>query len=375
MTDVLTLLTEANPVRADELAPMDFSVLHPRRPRNRLILAAVAAVLIAGGATSIAVGALGGSSPSSGSGQPAIGPFGGPTLEHPLLRGEPIPLALAPAMLGAPVVLPDSSFVRPSDFGVVEGVSRDGQRALGVTFPAQGLIVIYERPGIHDPQATFEGIANSEPGSTRLISLAGTPAVATPRGPETSSWSSIEFVAGGTTVTMLSHSDLQSLQRAAQSIVDHPAGATLVLGGVQLPPLLIAGRVPLWEASSALGGPLALPDRSLMNRATTGLAWVQCARPVRRSQPCTLWVTSRSLSVIYERPSPWPHSRSDYKEFAENMPRGAVRDLDGVPAVISAGARSIYFTVGGTRVVVGGHLALPRLEEIARSIVERSRAK
>jgi hypothetical protein len=191
-----------------------------------------------------------------------------------------------------------------------------------------------------------------------------------------SAWHSLEFVAGGTTIVAMGRLDLSTLEGVAQSIVEHSAAATLVPGGVKLPPVL-PGEVPLSEASSALGASVALPARPVGNRAhlLNVLAPVDCTRPPIPSRPCTVWATVGPLTLIYERPAPWPNSRADYEQFAKEMPGGSVIELDGVPAVVSTVARSIYFTVSGTRVVVAGYLPPARLRTIARSIVDRSRSK
>jgi len=63
--DVMALLAEANPVRVDDLAQMDFPDLARRRSHGRLLLVAAAAVVAAGATASIAVFAFPSSHPTA----------------------------------------------------------------------------------------------------------------------------------------------------------------------------------------------------------------------------------------------------------------------------------------------------------------------
>jgi hypothetical protein len=144
-------------------------------------------------------------------------------MERPLqgLAAQPITLTDAPDTLGGPVVLPENSFVRPSDAGAVWGATAEaGQAGVGVAFPAQRLIIQYERPPIPDPLAIFQGMAKEDPGSELIYLNGGVPAIAMAQTSDPSSWGSIQFVAGGTTITVLGHDDQATLQSVAQSILD-----------------------------------------------------------------------------------------------------------------------------------------------------------
>ncbi len=223
--DAMTLLAAANPVQMEDIAPMDFPVPGRHWSRKSLVLVAATAVLVAGAAGSIALGALRSAPSHRGSTHHvtrSLGPYVPPlTMERPLqgLAAEPITLAEAPKVLGAPVVLPDNSFVHPADAGPVWGVREDGQGGVGVAFPAQGIVVQYKRPPVPDPLANYESRVKEDPGMS-LIDLNGTPGVAIAQLPDGSNWASIEFEAGGTSIVVLGHYDRRTLQQVAQSIVD-----------------------------------------------------------------------------------------------------------------------------------------------------------
>ena len=123
-------------------------------------------------------------------------------------------------------MLPDSSQVTPSDAGAVwlgqmhGDASTDTSTAVAVTFPSQGLLIQYARPPIADPLANYQQFASQSPGSQVIYLNGGVPALALAAPPDGSGWTSVKFVAGGTTIIVLGHSDEASLQAIAQSILN-----------------------------------------------------------------------------------------------------------------------------------------------------------
>jgi hypothetical protein len=158
-----------------------------------------------------------------------IGPAGAvATMDHPLGGfGQPVSSTAAVSALGGPVTLPDTARVTPSDAGAfwAATTSSDGESSVSVavTFPAQGLIIQYLRPPIPHPLANFQSFVRDNPGSS-VIDLNGTPARAIAQTPDPSSWGSIEFVAGGTTIAVMGQADEATLQPVAQSILDRSRG-------------------------------------------------------------------------------------------------------------------------------------------------------
>lgn len=223
MTDVLTLLSEANPVRVEDLAALDRPDLVLRRPRRRIVVA-VALVGAALAASLIGVFVSGGSPPRSvvvRSAEPT------PTIARPLPRptAREVSLQDAAAALGAPIVLPDTSLVGRSDVGAVWIDTSTPVTDVAVTFPAQGIIVQYSRPVFYPKtesvSALYESEAKSNPG-TSVTDLNGVPALATEQNSDQTeaNFGSIEFVAHGTVIGVLGHYDEASLKAIAQSIVD-----------------------------------------------------------------------------------------------------------------------------------------------------------
>jgi hypothetical protein len=96
-----------------------------------------------------------------------------------------------------------------------------------------------------------------------------------------------------------------------------------------------------------------------------------------------IWIPfpAESVSIVYQRPSPWPRTLRQYRMEAKHRRVSRVVELHGVPAwevppnVDHHYPGSISFRVGGARVIVSGHRTAAWLEAIARSIVDRARAK
>lgn len=251
--DVITLLAAANPVRVDDLASMDIPTLG-RHSSSRLVLAIAAAALFAGAAALIGFFAVPDTSP-----QPPATTTGGKELipaPHALV---PLNQALSEASksFGAPVVLPDTALLKPSDAdptaylqwwpsslpspepGVQDPVSK-----LDVRFSSAGLIIEYTPTAIAScgdascstiyPNALDQWKAAIYPGSParQIIYLSdGTPALITTSqtandllfrlGPlQINIWDPPSNDGTASTVatpTTISAADLQTL---AQSIVD-----------------------------------------------------------------------------------------------------------------------------------------------------------
>jgi hypothetical protein len=223
--DVMTLLAAANPVRLDavpqtSLSPDSILARRPR-PSGRVVL--VAAVLLAAVAAGLvgflAVGGHGAKPQFGGNGPGAVG------------RSNPswktIPLADASAALGAPLVLPNTELVQPTD-AASEVRTEDCSTSactIYVSFPAQSLGIRYTRPApFPDPSAQWEEdvkSAGSHHAQAELVDLNGTPGdyIDYP-----GVKSLVEFVANGTWIivygdTYGEHDEL-TLQSVAQSIVD-----------------------------------------------------------------------------------------------------------------------------------------------------------
>lgn len=101
----------------------------------------------------------------------------------------------------------------------------DTETAVAVTFPSKGLILRYQRPPIPNPLENFQSFARAAP-DAQVISLGSVPAQAIPERPGGSNWASIEFVAGGTTIDVMGHTSIASLQVVAQSVLSRTPTAT-----------------------------------------------------------------------------------------------------------------------------------------------------
>ena len=159
----------------------------------------------------------------------AQGPNPPVTLAQPLAGGERVSMSDAVSAWGGAIPLPDTPQVAASDVGTVwlnqvPGETKgDSQTAVGVTFPSQGLIIRYVRPGLPDPLAYFQAIDKLGLGS-RLIWLdSSTPAVYTPGAADPadeSEWGKMEIDAGGALIGVFGRSDEASLRAVALSIVN-----------------------------------------------------------------------------------------------------------------------------------------------------------
>ncbi len=211
--EVMTMLSDANPVRVEDLAEsaLPGSILVRRRRPSRLGLAV--AVMVAALAASL-TGVFAFSGHSSGPRSRASRPGTGVPVGH-------LPLAAASSTLGAAVVLPNTALVNPSDADhTVEtacppkGDAMETSCQVSVNFPAQGLMVTYVRPGESDPQSSFEKVVQQDP-SAQLVSLNGVPALFVQ---QEQSW--IEFETAGTEITVQGNYDEPTLQSVAKSILD-----------------------------------------------------------------------------------------------------------------------------------------------------------
>jgi hypothetical protein len=220
--EVMTMLSDANPVRVEDLADsaMPGSIFGRRRSRPpiRRLATAAAAMSTALAASLIGVFAFGGH--SSGVRSHPSGPGGGAPLGH-------IPLVDASGRLGATVVLPNTALVSPQDADdTVETAcppkddTMESACQIVVSFPEQGLTVTYVRPGEPDPKASFEQTVQQDP-SARLVSLNGVPALFVQ---QEQSW--IEFETGGTEITVKGSYSEAQLRSVAQSIVDRSSSSS-----------------------------------------------------------------------------------------------------------------------------------------------------
>lgn len=197
----------------------------------RIVLLLVCAALAAAG--TFAVVRATSSVPVSPRQSGALGPDSTFTLEQPLPvpGAKQVSMSDAEAAFGGPIALPNTAQASPSDVGVVWMARGRGdakgetQTTVRVTFPSEGLIVAYERPAIPDPLAFIQQSVKDIP-ATHMIYLSGVPAWVLPELPDDPlSWDSIEFVTGGATVFLFSHTGVASLQPVAQSIIDRATAA------------------------------------------------------------------------------------------------------------------------------------------------------
>jgi hypothetical protein len=155
------------------------------------------------------------------------------TLAQSILDRTPAPSQVATAdassVLGAPVVLPETSLVQPSDAAPMSSAACPSQPTteipcqMTVMFPSLTihyvpLTIRYLRPASADPSTSYANVAKQVKGS-KIISLGGTPALFVP-GPPGAYPSWIEFVSNGTDITVQGNYDEAALQAIAQSIAD-----------------------------------------------------------------------------------------------------------------------------------------------------------
>jgi hypothetical protein len=211
-----------------------------QRPvRPRLALIAVAAVCVAAACAVVFSGALGGSDAHRrGTNAGGWSAFRSgnelgypPTLSHPLpLDERQVTLADAVASLGAPIVLPNTTLVDPSDLGAVweDGRGAPTQTTVAVTFPSQGVIVGYTRPAPSNGSAAhFQAMLHSmlSPSGVpeaEVITLNGTvPALAVHQNSDETgaNFGAIIFNVGDSEVRVIGHKDQATLTDLASSIL------------------------------------------------------------------------------------------------------------------------------------------------------------
>lgn len=160
---------------------------------------------------------------------------GPPTLAHPLPSfAEQTTLGDATATLGAPIVLPNTSLVQPSDAGPVWVASLNDEQGkpavttVAVTFPSRGVIVEYTRPAPSDGTAAhFQAMAQGmvSPDGTqiaRVVSLNGLPALAVQQNSDETgtNFGAIIFNLAGSEIRILGHTDQATLETSALSILN-----------------------------------------------------------------------------------------------------------------------------------------------------------
>jgi hypothetical protein len=210
--------------------------LHFVLPAAAAICAAVLAVVF--------IGALGashhpnyagnvGSSLYSGGGTDLAGSL--PTLAHPLPSfAKQTTLGDATAMLGTPVILPDTPLVQPSDdvpVWVASLNNKEGTRlvtTVAVTFPSQGVIIEYTRPAPSDGAAAhFQAMARGMESPTgaqiaqEITLRGGVPALAVNENSDETghNFGEVIFNMSGSEVRVMGHSGRATLESLALSIL------------------------------------------------------------------------------------------------------------------------------------------------------------
>ena len=378
--NTMSLLTEANPVRAEDLAelPMpDARLVRDRTGRRLRAVAAIASVAIA--ASLIGVFALGGSGSKATQPRGAIEGLPGPTVNTPLITGKKVTLQQAAGVLGASLVLPDTPLVGPADVGPVWAVS--GGPTMGtaaVTYPAQRLIVYYVRPSAQsDPAAGYRAIAKELSGAQE-IELDGTPALAIPQNSDDTgaNFGVVAFTVDGIEIRVMGHNDEATLETIARSILEResaPPGTPGVIAPVQEP-------VSLTDLSSTMGRPVVLPRTSLAQPSDAGSAWSEGDCVHGSFCDVRIWFPIAGLSVSYTRPTGMPDSRAGFEDVAHNVRfgDGEVIDLNGVSAIVienqdAAGLGSIAFLWKGTRIEVDAYENAGVLSDLAQSMLDQLR--
>jgi len=184
----------------------------------------VASLLVSAGAAYVGVSLV--RAPSDAVPQPMIAGIPGPTLEDPLGSGEQTSLAAASTALGTSVPLPATASVSRSDVGKVWMVTGTPGTMVAVTFPAQGLIIVYRRP-VPDGDALtqYKGLAQSL-SSSQVISSGGTPALLIPQNSDDTgaNFGVVLFEVNGTEIGVMGHEDNAALEAIATSVLDQSGG-------------------------------------------------------------------------------------------------------------------------------------------------------
>jgi len=198
--DVMALLSEANPVRLEDVSQLDATLLDSilarrHRPSRRTLLVAVA-VVGAAAAASIAVFAFGSVHRQQVAGRPEL---------VPPPKKIPISLADASAAVGAPVVLPDTALANRSEVtSVTKECPGPGGRGTGCAVTITGWWGFGQRR------------------CRGAVYLRGVPALVIPEDPRhpIATATYLEFAAGGTTIAIVGHYSPAKLEPVAQSIIE-----------------------------------------------------------------------------------------------------------------------------------------------------------
>jgi|SRR5579871_2386698 len=229
--DAMKLLADANPVPTESLAPTDPPELGAAAvTRRRLVLATVSLLALAAATVTalltVHLSASRQAAPTNtGKGANAVA----------VPPEQPIPLSEASAALGAPVVLPDTPRIGPSDVGSVtkECPGPWGQTcAITIRFfltwdskdaagPRYGVQIRYSLGGYANPLAEYRASVGQY---RRVVYLSGVPALLITQNPHDragTASSYIEFQLGGRSISVVArHADDPSARSIAQSIVD-----------------------------------------------------------------------------------------------------------------------------------------------------------
>jgi hypothetical protein len=234
--DALEQLSRANPVTSDEpprldedaarrmLASIIPGVSGRKRSDSRRTRIGLGLLAAAVGAAIAAAVTLTGQSRSPGHSRSADQSLLVPraTLAQPLgPSSTQVTLADGTSALGGPLTLPDSTLASSANAGPVWTANYGGNDAVvAVTFPQTGLIIEYARP-VQTPSSLYQTLAQEHPSSMSAIDLSGQPALAVAQNSDQTgtSFGSVEFVAGGTQITVLGHYNQATLKSVAQSIL------------------------------------------------------------------------------------------------------------------------------------------------------------
>lgn len=381
--DAMKRLAEANPVRVEGLAPMHFPHLPHRRPQRRWVLA----VAVAFAASLIGFFIVDGSPRHpQGSGLTLVPP---PTLAHPLVDAKQVSLAEATKAFGAPIVLPDTALVAPSDAGAVWLQSQlPGDPAAAIAFPGPQIIVQYlPNQSPEAPLAQYTAMAKGL-SDAQVVDLGGVPALAIAQNSDSTgaNFGSIEFVIGGTQIAVLGHYDEETLQAVAQSIVDRSGSSASVLDSpIGLPtvarplPLPSAKEVSLAEAAATIGHAIVLPATSLVGPADVGPVWADGTRPTPTAAAVTF--PSQGVFIDYIPKGPIRDPRAHYRGIAEQDPRSfQTISLNGTALAVKQNSDQtghnfggVIFMLGRLEIRVFGHYDEATLQSVAQSIVDRSK--
>jgi hypothetical protein len=187
------------------------------RGRSQLVL--IGLLVLAAGLAFVGVQLARPSSPDTSTMSPELP---GPTLARPLLPpAHQVALADATSAFGAPIVLPNTTLVEPSNAGPVWEGSSGTSTTVAVTYPSQGVMIIYIRPApFSDPVAAYQGFTQSLPES-QVVQLNGTPAWLLPQNSDDTgaNFGAVLFEVNGTEVRVMGHNDAATLEGIAQSIL------------------------------------------------------------------------------------------------------------------------------------------------------------